>query len=82
MLKIMFAWKSRFPFATSLSSQLKYLIFLLLLILIFDYVTSDDFEIQGNNLRGGHGTDNKTFLRIVMLHVRAYKKCLVLNQNI
>ncbi len=33
---------------------------------------SDDFEIQGNNLRGGYGTDNKTFLRVVMLHVSLY----------
>nr|CAH0113330.1 unnamed protein product [Daphnia galeata] len=54
-------------------STLKYQIFLLL-VFIFDYVVtsdqiSDDFEIQGDNLRGGYGTDNKTFLRVVMLHL-------------
>ena len=68
------AWTSaRFQFTMSLST-LKYPIFLLL-VFIFDYVVtsdqiSDDFEIQGDNLRGGYGTDNKTFLRVVMLHVR------------
>jgi hypothetical protein len=67
------AWTSaRFQFTMSLST-LKYQIFLLL-VFIFDYVVtsdqiSDDFEIQGDNLRGGYGTDNKTFLRVVMLHV-------------
>ncbi|XP_046657738.1 uncharacterized protein LOC124351030 [Daphnia pulicaria] len=37
---------------------------------IYDCTTDvDDFEFQGNNLRGGYGTDNKTLLRVVLLHL-------------
>ncbi|XP_046453781.1 ionotropic receptor 93a-like [Daphnia pulex] len=52
------------------SSALKSAIILLMLTRIYDCTTYvDDFEIQVNNLRGGYGTDNKTLLRVVMLHL-------------
>jgi hypothetical protein len=56
------------------SPALKSAIILLMLTRIYDCTTYyvDDFEIQGNNLRGGYGTDNKTLLRVVMLHVSLY----------
>jgi hypothetical protein len=55
------------------SPALKSAIILLMLTRIYDCTTDvDDFEFQGNNLRGGYGTDNKTLLRVVLLHVSLY----------